>query len=98
MWLNEQDVTSAWGHVKTFMGDAWHTGHKVMNTMDRFANVGLRLFGAAANTGLVRGRALESGIQAARGYDQIRSKAEKFGRDVDRTVGTFRAAAPELNL
>jgi hypothetical protein len=98
MWLNEQDISSAWGHVKNFMGDAWHAGHKVMNVMDRYANVGLRLFGAAANTGLIRGRALESGIRAAKGYDQIRSNAERFGRDVDKTVGSFRAAVPELNL
>ena len=98
MWLNEQDVSNAWGGFKNFMGDAWHTGHKVMNTMDRYANIGLRLFGAAANTGLVRGRALESGIQATRGYGQLRNKVTDFSRDVDTTVNKFRQAVPELNM
>ena len=98
MWLSEDDVTNAWSNVKNFMGDAWHHGQKALGTMDRFANIGLRLFGAAASTGLVKGRALESGIQAARSYDDIRSKAQRFGRDVDKTVGHFRAAVPELNI
>ena len=97
MWLNEQSITDGFSNFKNFMGDAWHTGHKVMNTMDRYANIGLRLFGAAANTGLVRGRALESGIQATKGYGQFRNKVNNFSRDVDTTVNHFRQVVPELN-
>ena len=98
MWLSEQDVHDAWSNFKGIMGNAWHHGQKAIGTIDRFANVGLRLMGAAAQTGLLRGKALEAGISAARGYDDVRNKAQRFGKDVDRTVNTFRAAAPELNL
>ena len=98
MWLSEDDVTNAWSNFKGIMGNAWHHGQKALGTIDRFANLGMRLLGAAGSTGLLKGRALESGIDMARQYGQARSKVERFGRDVDRTVGVFRSAAPELNL
>ena len=98
MWISEQDVANAWSGFKGFMGDAWHHGQKALGTIDRFANLGMRLLGAGAQTGLLRGRALESGLEAANQYNRVRSRAERFGRDVGRTVDTFRAAAPELNL
>ena len=98
MWLTEDDVHHAWSSVKNFMGDAWHHGQKALGTIDRFANVGMRLLGAGASTGLLKGRALESGLEAARAYSNVRGRAEKFGRDVDRTMTTFRTAVPELNL
>ncbi len=98
MWLSEQDVANTWGGIKNFMGNAWHHGQKVLGTMDRYANLGLRLFGAAANTGLLKGHALESGLEAISQYDKVRQQASRFGRDVDRTVGHFRAAVPELNI
>ena len=98
MWLNENDVHNAWSNFKGIMGNVWHHGQKALGTIDRFANVGMRLLGAAASSGLVKGRALESGLNVARKYDEVRGKAERFGRDVDKTVGHFRAAVPELNL
>ena len=98
MWITEDQVANAWSNFKGIMGDAWHHGQKALGTMDRFANLGMRLMGAAAHTGLLKGRALESGLSAVNEYDQIRNKAQRFGRDVNRTVNTFRAAAPELNL
>jgi len=97
MWLNESDIHHAWGHVKGFMGNAWAHGHKFLNTVDKFANLGQRLLGAAAASGL-KGRALEAGINASNQYDQIRRKATQIGRDVDTTVDRFRRAAPELGL
>ena len=98
MWLNEDDVAGAWHGVKRFVGVAWHQGQKVLGTVDRFANVGMRLLGAASQTGLIKGRALESGLQAARSYDDIRGKAERFGQDASRTVKHFEASVPELSL
>ena len=98
MWLTEDDVQNAWSGFKNFMGDAWHHGQKALGTIDRFANLGMRLLGAGAQTGLLRGRALESGIAAANQYQNLRGRAQRFGRDVNRTVDTFRAAAPELGL
>ena len=98
MWITEDQMANAWSDFKGILGNAWHHGQKALGTMDRFANLGMRLMGAAAHTGLLKGRALESGLSAANQYSQIRGKAERFGRDVDRTVNTFRAAAPELNL
>ena len=98
MWLTEEDVSNAFSNVKKNMGDVWHHGQKTLGTIDRFANIGLRLLGAGASTGLLKGRALESGLQAARAYGEVRHKAERFGRDVDRTVNTFRTSVPELNL
>jgi len=98
MWLTEDDVQNAWSGFKNFMGDAWHHGQKALGTIDRFANLGMRLLGAGAQTGLLRGRALESGIAAANQYGTLRGRAQRFGRDVNRTVDTFRAAAPELGL
>ena len=98
MWLSEDDVSSAWANFKGIMGNAWHHGQKALGTIDRFANVGMRLLGAAASTGLVKGRALESGMSVARKYDEARSRVERFGKDVDKTVGHFRSAVPELNL
>ena len=98
MWLNKDDVHNAWSNFKGFMGDAWHHGQKALGTIDRFANLGLRIMGAGAATGLLKGRALESGLSMARKYDDVRGKAERFGRDVDRTVGVFRQSVPELNL
>ena len=98
MWLTEDDVQHAWSNFKGIMGNAWHHGQKALGTIDRFANVASRMLGAAASTGLVKGRALESGLSVARKYDDMRRKTERFGRDVDKTVGHFRAAVPELNL
>ena len=98
MWLSEQDVSNAWGGIKSIIGNAWGHGHKFLNTIDRFANIGGRLLGAGASTGLLRGRALESGIQAAQQYGRVRSKAMDIGQNVDRTVSQFRQAVPELNL
>ena len=98
MWLTEDDVQNAWSGFKNFIGDAWHHGQKAFCTIDRFANLGMRLLGAGAQTGLRRGRALESGIAAANQYGNLRRRAQRFGRDVDRTVDTFRQAAPELGL
>ena len=98
MWISEDDVANAWGGFKSFMGDAWHHGTKVLGTLDRYANLGLRLMGAAANTGLLQGRALESGIKAAGQYDRIRGEAQKMGSHVAKTVDHFRRAAPELQL
>ena len=98
MWLSEQDVADAWAGFKGFMGDAWHHGQKALGTIDRFANLGMRLLGAGAQTGLLKGRALESGLEAANQYNRVRNRAERFGQDVGRTVDVFRAAAPELNL
>ena len=98
MWLSEDDVSNAWGGFKNFMGNAWAHGHKFLNTVDRFANIGTRLLGAAASTGLLQGRALESGIRAADQYSKVRNQARGLGQDVERTVGHFKQAVPELNL
>ena len=98
MWLSEDDVSHAWGGIKDFMGSAWSHGHKFLNTIDRFANIGGRLLGAGASTGLLKGRALESGIQAAQSYGRARKTATDFGQNVDRTVSHFRQAVPELNI
>jgi hypothetical protein len=96
MWISESDVANGWNHFKGFMGDAWAHGHKFLNTVDRFANIGL--LGAGASTGLLQGRALESGIRAADQYSKVRSKAQGFGQDVERTVDQFRSNVPELGL
>ena len=98
MWLTEQDVSHAWGSFKGIMGQAWSHGHKFLNTIDRFANVGGRLLGAGASTGLLQGRALESGMRAANEYSKARGQVLDYGRNVERTVGHFRQAVPELNL
>ena len=98
MWLSEDDVHHAWSHFKNFMGDAWHHGQKALGTIDRFANVGMRILGAGAATGLLKGRALESGLNVARRYGDLRSKTERLGRNVDETLGVFRQSVPELNL
>ena len=97
MWISESDLEHAWGNVKSFMGNAWAHGHKFLNTVDRFANLGQRLLGAAAASGL-KGRALEAGIDASNQYDQIKRKAQRFGQDVDTTVDRFRKSVPELQL
>ena len=96
MWLSEQDVSNAWGGIKTFMGNAWGHGHKFLNTIDRFANIGGRLLGAGASTGLLQGRALESGVQVAKQYGKVRNQVQDFGQNVNRTVSHFRQAVPEL--
>ena len=98
MWLSERHIQDGWSNFKGIMGSAWSHGHKFLSTVDRVANIGGRLLGAGAATGLLQGRALESGIQAANEYSKARNRAIGFGRDVDRTVGAFRAAVPELNL
>ena len=98
MWLSEDDVANAWAGFKDVMGNAWHHGQKALGTIDRVANLGMRLLGAAASTGLVKGRALESGINVAREYGKARGRVERFGKDVDRTLAHFRGAVPELNL
>ena len=98
MWLSEDDISNAWGGFKNIMGQAWSHGHKVLSTIDRVANIGGRLLGAGAQTGLLQGRALESGIQAANEYTRVRNRAIGYGRDVDRTMSHFRQAVPELNL
>ena len=98
MWLSEDDVSHAWGNVKTFMGNAWSHGHRFLNNIDRFANIGGRLLGAGAATGLLKGRALESGIQAAQNYGRARKSVTDLGQNVDRTVAHFRQAVPELNI
>jgi len=98
MLLSEKQVKNAWSSVKNFMGNAWHHGQKTLGTIDRYANLGMRILGAGAQSGLIKGRALEMGLDAARGYDDLKGRAERVGRDVDRTVGRFRAAAPELNI
>ena len=94
MWLNEDAVANAFANTKHFFGQAWHTGRKVLNQMDRYADLGLRLFGAAAP--LLGGRALESGLQVVDAYSKVRRQAEQLGDDVERTHQRFRAAAPEL--
>ena len=98
MWLTEDDVSNAWGGFKNIMGSAWAHGHKFLNTVDRFANIGTRLLGAGASTGLLQGKALESGIRAADQYSKVRSQTRGLGQDVERTVCHFRQAVPELNL
>ena len=98
MWISESDVANGWNHFKGFMGDFWTGGHKFLSTVDRFANIGTRLLGAGASTGLLQGRALESGIRAADQYSKVRSKAQGFGQDVERTVDHFRSSVPELGL
>ena len=98
MWLSEDDISEAWGSIKNFAGQAWSHGHKVFSTVDRFANLAGRLLGAGAQTGLLRGRALEGATQAAGEYGKLRSSAMGYGRDIQKTVEHFRQAAPELNL
>ena len=98
MWLKEEDISHAWGGIKSFMGNAWSHGHKFLQTVDRVANIGGRLLGAGAATGLLQGRALESGIQAAQSYGRARKKVADFSQKADRTVDQFRQAVPELNL
>ena len=98
MRISEDDVANAWGGFKNFMGDVWHHGTKVLGTIDRIGNLGLRLMGAASHTGMLQGRALESGIKAARSYDHVRGEAERFGSRVSKTVDHFRTVAPELNI
>ena len=97
MWISEHDIEHAWGNVKSFMGHAWSHGHKFLNNIDRFANIGQRLLGAAAASGM-RGKALEAGLEASNQYDQVKRKAQKFGADVDTTVDRFRKAVPELQI
>ena len=98
MWISESDVANGWNHFKGFMGNAWTQGHKFLSTVDRFANIGTRLLGAGASTGLLQGKALESGIRAADQYSKVRSKAQGFGQDVESAVGHFRSSVPELGL
>ena len=98
MWLSEDDISHAWGSFKNIAGQAWSHGHKIFNTVDRYANLAGRLLGAGAQTGLLRGRALEGASQAANEYGKLRSHALGYGRDLQKTVDHFRQAAPELNL
>lgn len=79
------------------VGNAWHSGKQVLGTVDRFANLGMRLLGAAAGSGL-RGSALESGIRAADMYKSARNKTVGIIDNAERTADRFRQAAPELNL
>ena len=94
MWLNEDAVANAFANTKHFFGQAWHTGRKVLNTMDRYADIGLRLFGAAAP--MLRGRALESGLQVVDAYSKVRRQAAELGQQADETHQRFRAAVPEF--
>ena len=80
------------------MGQAWSHGHKILSTVDRVANIGGRLLGAGASTGMLQGRALENGMRIANEYSKVRSQAINYGRNVENTVGHFRQAVPELNL
>lgn len=95
MRWSEQALADGWQSVKTYIGNAWHSGKQVLGTADRYANLATRLLGAAAASGL-SGRALEVGVQAADQYSQVRAKALKAGRDVETTVDRVRHAAPEL--
>ena len=79
------------------VGNAWHSGKQVLGTVDRVANIGMRLLGAAAASGM-GGRALESGVKAADMYKSARNKTAGFIGDTEKTVDRFRKAAPELNL
>lgn len=97
MWIRESDIAHGWRNVKNFVGNAWHQGKHILTGLDNWANLGTRLLGAAAASGL-KGKALEFGIQSADTYAKARAKAQRLGRDVETTVGRFRQAAPELGL
>ena len=95
MRWNEDTIRDGWQSMKSFMGNAWHTGKQVLGTVDRYANVATRLLGAAAASGM-SGRALEGGIQAVDQYSRVKAKALQMGNDVEKTADRFRQAAPEL--
>ena len=52
MWIRESDIAHGWRNVKNFVGNAWHQGKHILTGLDNWANLGTRLLGAAAASGL----------------------------------------------
>ena len=96
VWLRESDISHAWGKVKHIMGHAWHKGGNLIGSIDKYADLGIRLLGATAP--MLRPSALQAGVGLANEYGALRQKAGAFQRGVDQTANRFRAAAPELGI
>ena len=96
VWRRQSDISHSWGKVKRIMGHAWHQGTKTLGKLDKYADLGLRLLGAAAP--MLPPGALEAGVGVANEYNTLRQKASAFQRNVDQTAGRFRTAVPELGI
>lgn len=96
VWLSESDVAHAWGRAKHVMGNAWHKGTKLLGTIDKYADLGIRLLGAASP--IMPQKALAMGLNAANEYNTARQKASDVQRGIMETTDRFRRAAPELGI
>ena len=94
--LRHSDVTHAWKSVKGFVGNAWHKGGKFLGAVDKYADLGLRIFSAASP--MLPSRALEMGMGAANDYNRFRGKVDAFRGAAENTRDRFRMAAPELGI
>lgn len=94
--LSHQTVRNAWRHVKRVGHDAWHKGHKLAGTIDKYADLGLRLFGATAS--LLPQKAVQMGLEGAARYKDVRQKTLDFSDSIDRVTNRVRQAAPELGI
>ena len=98
MWISESDIAHGWQNVKSIVGQAWHQGRHLLQGVDRAVNLGTRLLGAAGETGLLQGKALEASNRAVDSYSRVREKARGLEERVQGTVSRFKQRAPELGL
>jgi hypothetical protein len=96
MWLSGHHVAHHWAGVKNMVGHAWHEGGKWAGHIDRAANLGMRLFGAAAP--MLGNSAMEHGVRAINQYQGVRNRVQNIDSNARTAVGRLRAAAPELEL
>ena len=94
--LRHSDISNAWKSVKKFVGNGWHTGTKIVGAMDRYADLGIRLLGAASP--MLPNKALSIGLSAANEYNRARNRVGDFKQQVDYTTQRFKKAVPELDL
>ena len=63
-----------WNKTKAWMGDRYNEGKKFAGQMDKLAGLGRRAFALAAPIldDLGQGGAVQAGMKAVEGYDQLR--------------------------
>ena len=63
-----------WNKTKAWMGDRYNEGKSIMHGLDKMAGLGRRAFALAAPIldDLGQGGAVQAGMKAVQGYDQVR--------------------------
>lgn len=94
--MRHSDVSHAWHSVKRFVGNSWHRGGKFLGTIDKYADLGMRVLGAAGP--LLPTKALKVGMDVANDYNNFRQRVDNFRNTAEHTRDRFRKAAPELGI